>query len=155
MRKRPPRDSEKEAQEQAALLKAWRAWHAEQLEQAIAGPHGVMVAKLMALLDQLELDSAAVLLDFMRHIDWGGVDHNTRFELLHRINQAIERVRVRAGLPPIDDPLPHQPDNVFRRIKSMLFPPSPANAGSEFSGQRSRPVAAYSGQSSDEEQVTP
>jgi hypothetical protein len=40
--------------------------------------------------------------------------------VLHQINRAITRLRERNGMAPIDDPLPGQSDNVFRRIKQML-----------------------------------
>jgi hypothetical protein len=54
-----------------------------------------------------------------------------RFTLLHQINQTIARLRERNGMAAIDDPLPGQPDNVFRRIKQMLFAAPPgAHPGS-------------------------
>jgi hypothetical protein len=111
------------------LTRAYVRWQREQLSAALAGAHGAMIAELLILLDQLEMSSAAMLLDFMQRSDWNAVDYNTRFAILHEINQAIERMRTRHGLPPIDDPLPPK-QNVFLCIKHMLFPPSPAKAGS-------------------------
>jgi hypothetical protein len=43
--------------------------------------------------------------------------------LLHQTAQSIADLRERNGLPAIDDPLPDQPDNVFRRIQQMLLAP--------------------------------
>jgi hypothetical protein len=44
----------------------------------------------------------------------------------NKINTSITRMRERHGLPPFDDPLPGQPDNVFRIVRSILAP-SPAH----------------------------
>jgi hypothetical protein len=132
MKRRLPRDPEKEAREQATLLKAWKAFHAEELEQAFGSAHGAIIAELMGVLDQLEIDSAATLLDFMQRADWRSVDYATRLTALHQVNQSIARLRARNGLPEIDDPLPGQPDNAFRRIKALLFPNSPASPAPEF-----------------------
>jgi hypothetical protein len=123
--KRLPRDQQKELADQARLLRAWKAWHREQLDEALAGPHGSTIAQLMLRLDQLELSSAAVLLDFMRRTDWNEVSCDARLIALHQINDAICRLRERNGMAPLDDPLPGQPDNVFRRVRQMLFAAPP------------------------------
>lgn len=130
--KRLPPDQEKELAEQAYLLRAWRKWHAEQLEEALAGAHGAQLAELVTALDRLELDSAAMLLDFMQRTDWSSVSYDVRLTALHQINESICRLRERHGLPPIDDGVPGQPDNAFRRIKAALFPSSPARPAPEF-----------------------
>jgi hypothetical protein len=124
--KRLPRDQQKELADQARLMRAWKTWHAEQLDEALAGLHGAMVAELMTLLDRHELNSAAALLACVQRMDWSTVIYDVRLTALHQINQTISRLRERNGLAGIDDPLPGQPDNVFRRIKHMLFTPSPA-----------------------------
>ena len=132
--KRPPRDQQKELADQAQLMRAWRAWHAEQLDEALAGLHGAMVAELMTLLDRHELNSAAALRACVQRMDWSTVSYDVRLTALHQINQTIIRLRERHGLAPFDDPLPGQPDNVFRRIKHLLFTPSPAKADSSPEG---------------------
>jgi hypothetical protein len=93
--------------------------HRSRGEQAV-------VAQLMWLHGRLELnpDSAAALINFMRRTDWSSVSYAVRLILLHEGNQMIVRLRERAGLPPLDDPLPGQPDNVFRRVQQMLIAPS-------------------------------
>ena len=132
--KRPPRDQQKELADQAQLMRAWRAWHAEQLDEALAGLHGAMVAELMTLLDRHELNSAAALRACVQRMDWSTVSYDVRLTALHQINQTIIRLRERHGLAPFDDPLPGQPDNVFRSIKHLLFTPSPAKADSSPEG---------------------
>ena len=79
----------------------------------------------MTLLARLELNSAAELLASVLHTDWSTVSYNTRLTVLHHLSPTIARLRERNGLPPLDDPLPGQPDNVFRRVKQMLFAPPP------------------------------
>jgi hypothetical protein len=41
--------------------------------------------------------------------------------VLHQINDCITRMCERHGLPPFDDSLSGQSDNVFRRVKQILF----------------------------------
>ena len=109
-------------------MREWKAWHAEQLADALAGAHRATIAELMMLLDQLELSSAAVLLDYMQRSDWSSVSYEVRLTALHQVNQSITRLRERNGMPGIDDPLPHQPDNVFRRIRHILLFAAPPGA---------------------------
>jgi hypothetical protein len=106
------------------LLRTWRNWHREQLEEALAGVHGAVMAGLMAELKALR--SARALVDFIAAQDWAAVDAETRLIALHEISTAICKLRERAGLPPLDDPLPGQPNNAYRIIKAMFesFPPS-------------------------------
>jgi hypothetical protein len=112
------------------LSRAYKQWHREQLGEALTGAHGATVAELMSLLDRLELNSAATLLAAVQRTAWNEISYDTRLTVLHQINETIARLRERNGMPAIDDPLPGQPDSVFRRIKHILFPPSPATAGS-------------------------
>ena len=128
MKRRLPRNQKKELADQARLVHKRKAWHAEQLADALAGAHGATIAKLMLLLDQLELSSAAVLLASVQCTDWSAVSYDTRLTALHQVNQSITRLRERNGMPGIDDPLPHQPDNIFRRIRHILLCAAPPGA---------------------------
>lgn len=67
------------------MLRAWRNWYREELEAALAGLHGAVIAELMG----------------------------TRLTVLHEVNSTITRLRERNGLAPIDDPLPSERENVF------------------------------------------
>jgi hypothetical protein len=118
----------KELQDNAYLLRVWKKFHHEELEEALAGPHGAMVERLMFILSTLSQDSAPLLLAYVPGVDWSSVSHDIRLTVLHEINNHITRMRERHGLPPIDDPLPGQPDNVFKIVRSiLLFPFSPAH----------------------------
>jgi hypothetical protein len=112
------------------LSRAYKQWHREQLADALASVHGATVAELMILLDRLELSSAAALLACVQRTAWNEISYDIRLTVLHQINETIARLRERNGMPAIDDPLPGQPDSVFRRIKHILFHPSPAKADS-------------------------
>jgi hypothetical protein len=119
-------EQQKELIDSARLLRAWRKWHAEQLKDALAGMHGAVLERLMTQLKDLR--SARELVDFIAAQDWTAVDDDTRFTALHQTNNAITALRERNGLTPIDDPMPGQPENAFRIIKTIMssFPP---NAG--------------------------
>ena len=117
----------------ARLLRAWRKWHREELETALAGPHGAMVERLVFILKGLTLESAPLLLAYIRGVDWATVDYPTRLTVLHEVNAAITRLRERNGLSPFDDGFPGDPPNVFQIIRTILIPaeaaPSGAHAG--------------------------
>jgi hypothetical protein len=52
----------------ARLLRAWRKWHGEQLEEALAGVHRDVVERLLAQLKDLR--STRELLAFIEAQDW-------------------------------------------------------------------------------------
>lgn len=120
MRRKSEKD--KELTERAHLLRAWKRWHREQLEAALAGIHGAVLARLMEQLKHL--GEARALVEFISAQDWEAVDSATRLVALHEINTAITKLREKHGLDPIADPLPGAPANAFQIIKSILsFPP--------------------------------
>lgn len=123
-RRKSAKDQELAAR--AYLTRAWRRWHREQLEAALAGVHGAVLAQLMAQLKNLR--EARELVTFITAQDWSRVDADTRFTALHEINRAITALRESGGLTPIDDPLPGQPENAFRIVKA-IFESFPLNAG--------------------------
>ena len=116
--KRSRTAQEKKRADDQRLLRWWRAWHREQLEQALDGMHGDIMRGLMAQLK--DLHSARVLVDFISARDWSRVDANTRLVALHEIDSAICALRTKAGLDFISDPLPGEPDNAFRIIKALF-----------------------------------
>jgi hypothetical protein len=113
---------EQELADNAHLLRAWKRWHHEQLEETLNGPHGPAVAQVMAFLRHMKPDSAPALIALLREFDWSQMDADVRAVVLFEINQAITRLRERAGLVPIDDALPDQRLNAFLLIKEHLFP---------------------------------
>jgi hypothetical protein len=122
--KRRASEKDKKLADGIRLLRARCSWHREQLEQALAGVHRDVMARLMGELK--DLHSARKLVDFIAAQNWEAIDADTRLIALHEINQAIMKLRERHGMEPIDDPLPGQPDNASRIIKRLFesFPPS-------------------------------
>jgi hypothetical protein len=127
------RNSEKDKKlaDDACLLRAWHNWHAEELAEALAGPHRVIATQVVTFLKMMTMTPAAAdaLLTLMRSHTWADVDADTRFILLHEINTAITRMREKNGMPPIDDPLPDSRENVFLLVKKYLFPARESPAG--------------------------
>jgi hypothetical protein len=129
MKRRDKRDEQKQLAENSYLLRAWKRWHREQLEEALIGVHGDVLVQLMIQLKNLR--EARGLLNFIEAQNWASIDAETRLVALHEISIAITRLRERNGLAPIDDPLSGQPESLFRRIKQTLFAAPPgAHPGS-------------------------
>ena len=122
-----PRDQQKELADHARLMRAWKAWHREQLDEALAGPHGALdfriddparPARARAPPRRCSTSSGAAI---------GAPSATTPGSpCCIEINDRITRMRECHGLPPFDDPLPGQPDNVFRIVRAILTP-SPAH----------------------------
>ena len=102
----------------ARLLRAWRAWHAEQLQEALVGLHRDVMERLMAQLKDLR--TARELVNAIETMDWSTVDANTRLIALHEINVAICKLRERLGQEPIDDGLWHEPPRAYQLIKQII-----------------------------------
>jgi hypothetical protein len=111
---------EKELRDNAHLLRAWKRFHADQLAEVLAGPHGAAVARVIEFLERMEPQSAPALISLLHEHDWDQIDHNVRYVLLHEINQAITRLREKSGLPPIDDALPGERDTGFLVVRALL-----------------------------------
>src|SRR5262249_42291455 len=112
---------EKELANGSKLLRAWRNWHAEQREEALAGPHGKFVTQLLEALHGLTLRDGAKLVGFIRAQDWSAVDFNTRFVCLHETNDRITILREEAGMAPFDDSLPPGRTTGFLIIRQAMF----------------------------------
>jgi hypothetical protein len=111
---------EKELQDNTRLLRAWHRFHAEELETAMNGTHGSIIARLMEILRALELGSGPALIDFVEARNWHVVDAHTKLVVLHQLNRAVTKLRERNGQPPIDDGLGGERANVFRTIRSIF-----------------------------------
>jgi hypothetical protein len=81
---------------------------------------GAAVALVVGFLDGMGPQSAPALIALLDQHDWGRIDHNVRYVLLHEINTKITALRERSGLPPIDDALPHERDTGFLIIRKLL-----------------------------------
>jgi hypothetical protein len=124
MKKRNAR--EQKLADDARLLRAWRKWHREQLEETLAGVRRDVLERLMEQLKDLR--SARALVDFIAAQDWESVDADTRAIALFEINRAITALRERQKLPPINDALPGEPLTAFQIIREIINQ-LPAHAG--------------------------
>jgi hypothetical protein len=122
---RPNAKRDKKLADDARLLRWWRAFHREEREAALSGPHARTLVELFRMFSAIEHVKPAQLVGFISAIDWSGIDHQTRLTVLHELNNAIVRHREKRGLAPIDDPLWGEPDNAFRIVKKLFeFPAS-------------------------------
>ena len=129
--KRQRTAQEKKLADDARLMRAWRAFHREEREAALAGPYAVTRAELFRMFANLVHVQPAQLVGFIGAIDWAAIDYQTRLVVLHEINNAITVYREKRGLEPISDPLQGAPFNAFQRIRAIMFP---ASAGEPTSG---------------------
>jgi hypothetical protein len=91
----------------------------------------------MTFLKGMEPQSAPALIALLHEFDWSQMSAEVRFTVLHEINEAITRLRERAGLAPIDDAPPGQRLNAFLLIKETLFPrKAESAAGRDFPANR-------------------
>ena len=128
--KRRSTAQEKKLADDARLLRWWKAWHREQREAVLAGPHGAVLGELLRMVKNLQHVQPAQLIGFARSIDWIAIDYDTKLTVLHEINSSITKFREKRGLEPIDDTVEDEPP--FRTLKAILFParaPSGAKPG--------------------------
>jgi hypothetical protein len=123
MTRRKSEKEQKKLADDARLARDWRAWHREQRDVVLTGPHGAVLAELFRMLDHLDCVAPAQLVGFARSINWAEIDYPTKLTVLHEINNSITALRVKRDLEPINDPLPGEPEGPFRLIKIILFPP--------------------------------
>jgi hypothetical protein len=135
VRRKSAKDRQRELHDDVRLVRAWHQFHAEELETAMNGAHGSIIARLMENLHALELGSGPTLIDFIKARNWHAVDAHTRLVVLHELNRVITKLRTCNGLESIDDPLWDECENVFRTIKAILFP-LPAASGANRSESR-------------------
>src|SRR5262249_48710288 len=117
------RQAEKELADQTRFLKAWRRFHREEREAALAGPHGAILRGLFRMVGHLRAVQPAQLVGVVQSIDWSTIPYDIRLVVVHELNASITRYREKRGLDPIDDPLPGQPESPFRTIKAIVLTP--------------------------------
>src|SRR5262249_47651595 len=122
------KEQDKKLADDARLLKWWRAYHREQRDLVLGGPHGPELSEIFGMLDNLQHVSPAQLIGFARSINWASVDFNAKLVVLHEANVAICKLREKQGLEPLDDALPGEPLRAFQLIRNIITE-FPASAG--------------------------
>jgi hypothetical protein len=123
MRQRLPKARTDELEDNARLLRAWRNFHAEQLEEVLAGPDGAVIAPVIECLKTLGPGKAQTLIELVQARDWSIVGVEAKLAVLHETNTVIARIREKLGMEPIDDGLPGEPPNLSRIIRTILESP--------------------------------
>jgi len=111
---------QKKFADDARLLRWWKAFHREEREAVLTGPHATTLAELFRMFSAIKHVKPAQLVGFIDAIDWSAIDYQTRLTVLHELNTAITKWRERQGLDPISDPLPGAPPNAFQVIREIV-----------------------------------
>jgi hypothetical protein len=88
---------DKEFADDARLLRWWQAWHREQREAVLAGPHGVALSELFRMFKNLRHAQPSQLSGFARSINWSTIDYDTKLVVVHELNTAIAAFRERTA----------------------------------------------------------
>lgn len=116
-----PTPAERKIREESKLLRQWVKWHRERRRELFSGDHKIEFMQLIRFLRTMTTSDAAKLIEIVKRSGWLLTSPlEARQEMLSTINQAIVRVRERAGLVPIDDALPGEPLTAFLQIREML-----------------------------------
>jgi hypothetical protein len=118
--KRRAKAAEKALAERDVLFDLWQRRRREQLDALLTGPHGTAAQELVAFLKTMKLEDGARLVEFVRAAGWERADADTKFEVLSLLNATITALRARAGLAPIDDPLPDEEPSAFLIIRELF-----------------------------------
>jgi hypothetical protein len=87
----------------------------------LMGPYAEMIKPLRSFLVLMTLNMADVLLERLEGINWfKACNVDSRRIILHMIDTAIIRCRVRNDLPPISDSLPGEPPTAFEIIREKF-----------------------------------
>jgi hypothetical protein len=107
-------------EERTRLLRAWRAWRRERVEELVSGPHGAAAQALRGFLAKMKLGDAAALITAVQAGPWREADPDVRFEVLAMVDRAIVALRERHHLPPFDDALPGEAPTAFEIVREIL-----------------------------------
>jgi hypothetical protein len=119
-RHQPSTKEQKKLADDARLLRAWKKFHLEERLAVLAGPHGAMLAELFRAFDNLAHIKPVQLIGLVHAVDWTTVNYDARLIVLHELNVAITKFRVKRGAEPINDNLPGQPETPFRVIRAII-----------------------------------
>jgi hypothetical protein len=102
------------------LLQEWRRWRKEHVDALLTGPYGEPANTLLGFLNNMTIEQASHLIEFVKQGPWRGAGEDVRFEVLHLVGAAIVRVREHHKLPPFDDALPGDPPTAFEIVREWL-----------------------------------
>jgi hypothetical protein len=116
--------AERALKERDQQYRLYRAAKRQQYEELFADPvHGERLRKFQATLNHFGPGDAKAMIAFVADSNYAWLRNappDIRHAALEMIDSRIQRIRIRAGLPVFDDPMPHQPDDVFQICKKEL-----------------------------------
>jgi hypothetical protein len=120
MKRRRCEKEQKKLDDDARPLRWWKAWHREERNAVLSGPHARTLAELFRMFANIDCVKPAQLIGLVAAIDWNAIDYQTRLTVLHEVNSAITKFRESQKLDPISDPLPGAPPNAFQAIRGII-----------------------------------
>lgn len=118
--KRAQTRAEQALTEREQQFRRWRQWRRERSQALLEGSYADAARGLLDLLDRLTLADGQQLVAHVRAGPWIAADADTRFLVLATIDNVLVELRERTGLPPFDDPLSGEPNNVFLMLREVL-----------------------------------
>lgn len=106
---------ERDQRDSSIQFRKYEKWRREKRDAVFA-----VVDGLQQLIGALTPAQAQGVLEFFRARDWSQFDAGTRHDILSVIDDAITKMRVQHGMPPMDDSLPGQPPRVFEVVRKIL-----------------------------------
>jgi hypothetical protein len=115
------RGAAKAVAEDSAQYRRYRQHLAREREALLKGQFGHVVDAIKDFLKTMTPDSAPGLFDLLEDSNWlQAFDEGSRYVMLSMIDDAIIRMRVQHGLPPIDDSLPGEEPTVFEICRGHI-----------------------------------
>lgn len=116
--------ADKALAERARLARNYNAAKRREFNELCAMPvHGPLLYKFNATLDHFDIEDADRMIAYVqqRNRAWlRSAPDEIRRAALHLISERIIKIRERAGLPALDDPMPGEDDDVFRLCRKEL-----------------------------------
>jgi hypothetical protein len=106
--------------DQTRLLHEWKRFHLDELNEALSGIHGTLVAQLMSVLAKMTIRDGKILIEFIDAQQWQDIPASIRLVCLHEINSRLIKLREKHGFAPFDDALPSERPNVFLIVKKLM-----------------------------------
>jgi hypothetical protein len=114
----PKTAQEKQKAEKDRLHELWLIEFDKRKQTLLKGEHAGPARALCSMLDTIGLDDGDLIIEVAQ--SWQAAPRSTRFLVLQLIDEALVALRERHLMPPFDDPLWGEEDNVFLRIRRLL-----------------------------------
>jgi hypothetical protein len=112
--------------ERDLLMRLWKRWRKDQVNEELDGPYRVQLQQLITFLKTMTLEDERKLLKFVLAGPWRNAPGDIRYLVLRLISTQQAKLREKAELPPFDDPLPGAPLNTYLTIRNTFMEKSHA-----------------------------